>query len=102
MKGYWLLFSTQPRSILPLNIEGYAAKEKDVHFTAFKFIVTEAVLLNWNLLSFFTVLFVPVSSVFKNIETKDGLIIETKVQGEKISANNQTVGGRETEAKKQH
>ena len=61
----WLLFSTQTffpkfvkrnhlsrhflkisRSILPLNSDGYAAKEKDVHFTAFKVIATEAVLLN--------------------------------------------------------
>ena len=36
------------RSILRLNSDGYAAKEKDVHFTAFKVIATEAVLLNNN------------------------------------------------------
>ena len=69
------------RSILPLNSDGYAANENDVHFTAFKVIETEAVL------SFVTVLFAPVSNVFKNIETNYGLVIETKVQGETISIN---------------
>ena len=44
-------------------------------------------------LSFVTVLFAPVSNVFKNIETNYGLVIETKVQGEKISVNKQRVGG---------
>ena len=73
-------------SILPLNSNGYAVKEKDVHFTAFKVIETEAVL------SFVTVLFAPVSNVFKNIETNYGLVIETKVQGEKIATNNKCVG----------
>ena len=60
--------------------------------TYFKVIATEAVLLNRSLLSFVTVLFAPVSNVFKNIETNYGLVIETKVQGEEISTNNQRVG----------
>ena len=33
--------------------------------------------------------------VFKNIQTNYGLVIETKVQGENISTNNQRVGGGE-------
>ena len=61
--------------------------------TYFKVIATEAVLLNRSLLSLVTVSFAPVSNVFKNIETNYGLVIETKVQGEEISTNNQRVGG---------
>ena len=65
--------------------------------TYFKVIATEAVLLNRSLLSFVTASFAPVSNVFKNIERNYGLVIETKVQGEEISTNNQRVGGGEVE-----
>ena len=100
----WLLFQPklfsevrQTQSPLPAFSHNcpFHSPAEQWHFTAFKVIATEAVLLKWSLLSFVTGLFAPVSNsnVFKNIETNYGFAIETKVQGEKILSNNERVGG---------